>query len=64
MNESFATYEEIIKLDESLDIATEFEHMIEAHEIISEPKDNKGRSMKDSFVWADYPEERWRILSH
>ena len=56
-----ATYDEIIKLDEKLDIATEFEHMIEVQEIVSEPKKKK-ESMKDSFVWADYPKERWRIL--
>ena len=29
------TYEEIVKLDESLDIATEIEHMIEVAEIVS-----------------------------
>nr|MBQ4455709.1 hypothetical protein [Clostridia bacterium] len=29
------TYEEIVKLDESLDIATEIEHMIEVGEIVS-----------------------------
>ena len=33
------TYEEIVKLDESLDIATEIEHMIEVGKIVSEPKE-------------------------
>ena len=41
------TYEEIVKLDESLDIATEIEHMIEVGEIVSEPKDKKTKSDKD-----------------
>ncbi len=38
------TYEEIVKLDESLDIATEIEHMIEVGKIVSEPKDKKSLS--------------------
>ena len=58
-----STYEEIVKLDESLDIATEIEHMIEVREIVSEPKDKKTKSDKDNFVWMDYPKERWRIMA-
>ena len=57
------TCEEIVKLDESLDIATEIEHMIEVGEIVPEPKDKKTKSDKDNFVWMDYPKERWRIMA-
>ena len=58
-----ATYEEIIKLDESLDIATEIERMIEVGEIVSKPKDKKINSDKVNLVWIDYPKERWKIMA-
>ena len=56
-----ASYDEIVKMDVGLDIATEFEHMIEVKEIVSEPIDKKTESIKDSFPWVGYPRQKWIV---
>lgn len=58
-----ATYDEIIKIDINLDIATELEHMIEVKEIVSEPIDKKTKSIKETFVLAAYPRQKWILMT-